>query len=78
MLVRNQEFLSFHIKDFNGFTFGGEWLVALHDNVEAGLGLGFYQESVPPCTPNFVNANGSEIGDRISSCASCRSRPRFA
>ena len=61
VLVRNQEFLSFHIKDFDGVTFGGEWLVPLHDNFEAGLGLGFFQESVHAVDSNYVNANGSEV-----------------
>jgi hypothetical protein len=61
VLVRNQEFLSFRIKDFDGFTFGGEWLVALHNNVEAGLGVGFFQETVHAFDTNYVNANGSEV-----------------
>jgi len=29
VLVQNQQFLSFRIKDFDGFTFGGEWLVPM-------------------------------------------------
>lgn len=61
VLVRNQEFLSFRIKDFDGFTFGGEWLVPLHDKVEAGLGIGFFQETVHAVDTNYVNANGSEV-----------------
>jgi hypothetical protein len=61
VLVRNQEFLSFRIKDFDGFTFGGEWLVPLHNNFEAGLGIGFFQETVHAVDTNFVNANGSEV-----------------
>jgi hypothetical protein len=61
VLVRNQEFLSFRIKDFDGFTFGGEWLVGLHDKFDAGLGLGYFQETVHAVDTNFVNANGSEV-----------------
>jgi hypothetical protein len=61
VLVRNQEFLSFRIKDFDGFTFGGEWLVPLHDKIEAGLGLGFFQETVHAVDTYYVNANGSEV-----------------
>jgi hypothetical protein len=61
VLVRNQEFLSFRIQDFDGFTFGGEWLVPLHDKIEAGLGIGFFQETVHAVDTNYVNANGSEV-----------------
>lgn len=61
VLVRDQEFLSFRIKDFDGFTFGGEWLVPLHDKVEAGLGIGFFQETVHAVDSTYVNANGSEV-----------------
>ena len=35
------------IEDFNGATFGGEWLAGLGDNFEAGLGVGYY--SAAPC-----------------------------
>jgi hypothetical protein len=61
VLVRNQEFLSFRIKDFDGFTFGGEWLIPLHKHVEAGLGLGYFQETVHAVDANYVNVNGSEV-----------------
>ena len=61
VLVRNQEFLSFRIKDFDGFTFGGEWLIGLHDKFDAGLGLGYFQETVHAVDSNFVNVNGAEV-----------------
>jgi outer membrane protein W len=47
VLVNNLDFLDFRIKDFNGATFGGEWLVALGNNIEAGLGVGLYTRTVP-------------------------------
>lgn len=61
VLVRNLNFLAFDTGDFKGATVGGEWLVALGDNLDAGLGIGFYQRTVPTVYSNFVNANGSEI-----------------
>ena len=61
VLVQNRDFLSFNINDFNGGTVGGEWLVALGDKFDAGLGLGFYQRTVPTVYTNFVNNDGSEI-----------------
>jgi hypothetical protein len=61
VLVNNLDFLAFNIKDFNGATFGGEWLTGLGDKFEAGLGLGYYQRSTPAIYNQFVNADGSEI-----------------
>jgi hypothetical protein len=61
VLVQNQQFLSFRIQDFDQYTFGGEWLIPLHKHVEAGLGIGFYQETVHAVDSNFVNVNGSEV-----------------
>jgi hypothetical protein len=61
VLVQNRDFLSFNINDFNGGTVGGEWLIALGDKFDAGLGLGFYQRTVPSVYTNYVNNDGSEI-----------------
>src|SRR5207237_5018767 len=54
VLFQNSTFLTtrgrergIDISKFNGATLGGEYLVALGRNVEAGLGLGFYQRTVP-------------------------------
>ena len=61
VLVKNRDFLSFNTSDFNGGTLGGEWLIALGDKFDAGLGLGFYQRTVPTVYTGFVNVNKSEI-----------------
>ena len=61
VLVNNQDFLAFDIDDFHGATFGAEWLANLGDKFEAGLGIGYYSDSVPAVYWDFVNANGSEI-----------------
>jgi opacity protein-like surface antigen len=53
--------LLFDVKDFNGATVGAEWLVALGDYLEGGVGVGFYQRTVPSIYANVENANGSEI-----------------
>jgi hypothetical protein len=53
--------LTFDIKDFNGPSFSGEWLFAVGDYVEAGIGAGYYKRSVPTVYRGFVNANNSEI-----------------
>ncbi len=61
VLVNNLDFLAFDIKDFSGPSFGAEWLTAVGDKFDAGLGVSFYQRSVPAVYASFVNANGSEI-----------------
>ena len=61
VLRNNLDFLSFNIKDFNGATAGGEYLVGLGDWLDAGLGVGIYKRTVPSVYSNLVNDNGSEI-----------------
>ena len=61
VLFTDLESLAFDIKDFNGFTFGGEYLVGVGDYLEVGAGVGYYQRTVPSVYRNFVNTNGAEI-----------------
>src|SRR5712692_9920660 len=61
VLFANLGNLTFNIKDFNGATFGGEWLIGLGDLFDAGLGIGFYQRTVPSVYTRLVNSDGSEI-----------------
>ena len=65
VLVNNLDFLAFNIKDFNGATFGAEWLTSLGKNFEAGLGTGYYARTVPTVYLDFVNLNGTEIEQDI-------------
>lgn len=44
VLVQDASFLDFG--SFTGFTFGGDFLIALGDKFDAGLGVGYYQRSV--------------------------------
>ena len=53
--------LAFEVKDFNGMQIGGEWLFGLGDYLEGGLGVGFYQRTVPSVYEFVVNENGAEI-----------------
>src|SRR5437773_9888736 len=48
------------IRQFNQATFGGEWLMGIGPLFDAGLGLGFYQRTVPTVYTDFVNSDGSE------------------
>jgi hypothetical protein len=61
VLVANLDFLSFDIGDFNSAAIGGEWLVALSDRVEAGVGLGIHSRSVPSVYTALTHADGREI-----------------
>jgi opacity protein-like surface antigen len=53
--------LLFDVKDFNGATVGGEWLVGIGDYLEAGVGAGFYQRTVPSIYDRKVRDDGAEI-----------------
>jgi outer membrane protein W len=53
--------LLFEIDDFNGFSIGGEWLVGLSEYLEAGVGVGYYQKTVPSIYRNVTNVNDVEI-----------------
>ena len=61
VLVNNLDFLGFDMKDFNGPTFGAEYLVGLGNSFEAGLGVGYYHRTSPAVYLDFVNSDGSEI-----------------
>ena len=45
VLVQDRSFLLFNVSDLNGATIGGEWLIGLGNNFDAGLGIGFYQHT---------------------------------
>jgi len=61
VLVENRAFHLFDINEFSGFTFGGEWLIPIGEFIEAGAGVGYYQNTVPSVYADLVNADGSEI-----------------
>lgn len=61
VLVTDLEGLAFDIKDFNGATFGAEYLFGLGDFLEGGVGGSFYQRTVPSVYREFVREDGGEI-----------------
>jgi outer membrane protein W len=61
VLAADIPFLDFNLKDFNGPTFNGEWLFGVGDNIEAGLGIGYYSRTVPSVYANVVNSDGTDI-----------------
>ena len=59
--LQNGQPLLFEINDFNNITLGGEYLFGIGRNFEAGVGLGYYQRSVPSVYANLTHSNGDEI-----------------
>jgi hypothetical protein len=45
VLAANRSFLDFDLGSFGGGAVGAEWIVALGDKLDAGLGIGFYQNT---------------------------------
>ena len=60
-LSAGRDALLFNIKDFNGVTFNGEWLIGFGRNFEGSLGVGFYSKSVPSVYAVRQNSTGAEI-----------------
>lgn len=65
VLFQNQADLLFEIRDFDGFTIGGEYLIGLNEFVEAGIGVNFYRRTVPSIYVDFVDTDGSEIAQDL-------------
>ena len=61
VFVQDLNYHYFDFRKFDNFTFSGEWLVPIGSMLEAGIGVGFYQETVPATYIDYVNSNGSEI-----------------
>jgi hypothetical protein len=59
--LANRNDLSFDLGDFTGPTFGADWLIAVNDWVDAGVGLGFYQRTSHTFYRDYVNPDGSDI-----------------
>jgi hypothetical protein len=59
--LSDTEPLAFAVSDFNGVTFGGEWLIGIGRYLEAGVGASYYSHTVPSLYRNLVNSDGGEI-----------------
>ena len=61
VLIADLQSLAFDISDFNGPLVNGEWLIGFGDRLEFGLGVGFYQRTVPSVYADLVDSDGTEI-----------------
>ena len=57
ILVKDLDVFGYNFHRFDGFTFGGEYLVGLGDFFEAGASIGYYQSTVGATDINYINAN---------------------
>jgi Outer membrane protein beta-barrel domain len=53
--------LLFEVDDFGGLTIGGEYLIGIGKYVEAGVGVGFYQQTVPTIYEFVTRPDDTEI-----------------
>lgn len=53
--------LAFDVRDFNGPSVGGEWLIPFGQYLEGGIGVNFTRRTVPSVYQNFVDSDGTEI-----------------
>ena len=53
------------MSEFHGVTFGGDYLFGLGHFFEGGLGLSFYQKTVPTLYTAFINTDGTDINQDL-------------
>ena len=61
VITENLGLFAFGLDQFNNASVGAEWRVGLGEYVEAGLGVGLYQQTVFSVYDDFVNVDGTEI-----------------
>jgi len=61
VIANNLEFLSFRVSDFNGATFGAEFLAGLGDFFDLGLGASYYSQTVHSAYSDFEDEAGNDI-----------------
>ena len=54
-----------NVSEFNGFTFGGEWLVPIGPMFEGSLGIGYYGKTVSTSYSDFTDQSGNEIAQDL-------------
>lgn len=65
VLLADLSSLAFDIDDFNGATFGGEYVLGIGRYFEAGFGVNYYQRTVPSVYAEFVDSDGTEIAQDL-------------
>ena len=65
VIFRDLDSLLFDVSDFNGATFGAEYLFAVTDYIEVGAGVSYYQRGVPSIYADFQENDGTEIEQEL-------------
>lgn len=61
VIVVNRQYLLFEVKEFSGFTLGGEWTFPVGEYLEGGVGVQYYQRTVPAIYADWTYDDGREI-----------------
>ena len=61
VLVNNLDFLAFELDDFGTASYNGEWEFPLAEHLNASVGIGLTNKSVPSVYADFVEDDFSEI-----------------
>lgn len=64
-LAKIEDLEPLEIGDFNGLTFGGEWLYGITDYLEVGAGVGFYRKTVETTYAHETHEDGSDIAQDL-------------
>jgi len=65
VLLADLTSLAFDVKDFSGASVGGEFVFGLSDYLEAGVGVNYYQRTVPSVYADVVSDDGFEIAQEL-------------
>ena len=63
--LQNLHPLLFEINDFNSAVFGGEYLLGIGSNFEAGVGIGYSQRTVPSIYADLTRPGDVEIEQEL-------------
>ncbi len=61
VLLEHLTLFAFDIRCFNSTNAGVERLISAGEYLNVGLGVGFYQRTVPSVYTDFINDDGSEL-----------------
>jgi len=61
VIATNLGLFAFGLDEFNNSSIGAEWLIGFGDYVEAGFGVGLYQQTVLSVYDDYINVDNTEI-----------------
>lgn len=61
VIAVNRQYLIFDVTEFSGFTLGGEWTFPVGEFLEGGVGVQYFQRTVPSVYADWTYDDGREI-----------------